>query len=130
VKSNEYGYFPVLLVFDPKNPTKLLANFGIAWPCAGVESLIIYALTILLFLKKSLIPKWQKIVYFVFGAAVTYLINVLRIVSIFLVKINGGDWLLFHNFFGPLYSITWIASYPLIIIGSRFLWNKVKLLIS
>jgi len=130
MKSNEYGYFPVLLVFDPKNPTKLLANFGIAWPCAGVESLIIYTLTILLFLKKSLIPKLQKIVYFVFGAAITYLINVLRIVSIFLVKINGGDWLLFHNFYGPLYSITWIVSYPLIIMGSKFLWNKVKLLIS
>ena len=130
MKSNEYGYFPVLFVFDPKNPTKLLANFGIAWPCAGVESLIIYALTILLFLKKSSIPKWQKIVYFVFGAAVTFLINVLRIVSIFLVKINGGDWLLFHNLYGPLYSTTWIISYPLLIIGSRFLWNKFKLLIS
>jgi len=126
IKSNEYGYYPVLLVFDPANPAKLLANFGIAWPCAGVESLIIYALTILSFLKKSLIPTWQKVIYFAVGAVITYLINVLRIVSIFLVKINGGDWLLFHNLYGPLYSIIWITSYPLIIVGSRILWNTIK----
>jgi len=126
IKSNDYGYYPVLLVFDPANPAKLVANFGIAWPCAGVESLIIYALTILLFLKKSLIPTWQKVIYFAVGAVITYLINVLRIVSIFLVKINGGDWLLFHNLYGPLYSVIWITTYPLIIVGSRILWNTIK----
>ncbi len=101
-------------------------NFSIAWPCAGVESLLIYTLTILLFLKKSVIPWKHRIIYFVIGAIVTYLVNILRIVSIYVISINGGDWILFHNFYGPLYSITWIISYLLIIIGSQALWEKIR----
>jgi thaumarchaeosortase len=100
--------------------------FSIAWPCAGVESLLIYTATILLFLKRSAIPRWHKVIYFVIGAVVTYFINVLRIVSIYLTSINHGDWLRFHNIFGPLCSISWIISYPLIIVGSQLLWSRIK----
>lgn len=100
--------------------------FSIAWPCAGVESLLIYTVTILLFLKRSAIPRWHKVIYFVIGAVVTYFINVLRIVSIYLTSINHGDWLRFHNVYGPLYSISWIISYPLIIVGSQLLWSRIK----
>jgi thaumarchaeosortase len=101
-------------------------TFDIAWPCSGVESLLLYTVTILLFLKKTIIPWRQRIVYFVIGAIVTYFINVLRIVTIFAIAINGGDWWNFHNYYGQLYSITWIISYPLIIIGSRTLWEKIR----
>jgi thaumarchaeosortase len=100
--------------------------FSIAWPCAGVESLLIYTVTILLFLKRSAIPRWHKVIYFVIGAVVTYFINVLRIVSIYLTSINHGDVDRFHNIFGPLYSISWIISYPLIIVGSQLLWSRIK----
>jgi len=100
--------------------------FSIAWPCAGVESLLIYTVTILLFLKRSAIPRWHKAVYFIVGAVVTYFINVLRIVSIYVVSINQGDWMRFHNIYGPLYSISWIISYPLIIIGSQLLLGRIK----
>jgi len=124
-----YGWMPSLTAWDPKNPLKF-ASFAIGWPCAGVESLIIYTVTILLFLKKSAIPWKHKIVYFVIGAMVTYSINVLRIVTIFLIAISYGikspEVWLFHNYYGQLYSITWIISYPLIIIGSRALWEKIK----
>jgi len=116
-----YGLMPSLEVLTPKR-----VEFGIAWPCAGVESLLIYTVTILLFLKKSVIPWWQRIIYFVIGAIVTYFINVLRIVSFYLVAINGGDVVRFHNIYGPLYSITWIIAYPLIIIGSRALWRRIR----
>jgi thaumarchaeosortase len=98
----------------------------IAWGCSGIDSLIIYSVTILLFLKKSAIPTKQRIIYFVIGAAVTYFINILRIATIFIIGVNGGDWETFHNFYGQLYSITWIISYPLIIIGSRVLWSKIR----
>lgn len=60
------------------------------------------------------------------GVVVTYFINVLRIVTIFVIGINGGDWMAFHNIYGQLYSITWIVSYPLLIIGSQMLWAKIK----
>ncbi|MBX5327941.1 MAG: exosortase/archaeosortase family protein [Candidatus Bathyarchaeota archaeon] len=98
----------------------------IAWGCSGIDSLIIYSVTILLFLKKSAIPMKQRIIYFVIGAAVTYFINILRIATIFIIGVNGGDWETFHNFYGQLYSITWIVSYPLIIIGTRALWSKIR----
>jgi exosortase/archaeosortase family protein len=103
-------------------------RFQIAWPCSGVESLLIYSVTILLFLKNSTISWKQRIVYFIFGAAVTYFINILRIVTIFIIGINSGvpAAMAFHDYYGQLYSITWITSYPLLIIGSRALWGRIR----
>jgi len=120
-----YGWMPYLSAIDPKNP-QLGFESGIGWVCAGVESLLFYTITILLFLKRSGISLKQKVAYFVFGAMVTYLINILRIVTIFVIAINNGDWGRFHEFYGPLYSITWIISYPLIMIGSQALWRKIR----
>jgi thaumarchaeosortase len=124
-----YGSCPILKVVNYP-----WAKFGIAWPCSGVESLIIYTLTILLFLKNMTIPWKHKIAYFAIGAVVTYFINVFRVVTLFLIAIGKGptfmindyDWQKFHNYYGMLYSISWIVSYPLIIIGSRFLWGKIR----
>lgn len=125
-----FGDVPLLTVGDPKDPSKSAA-YGIAWPCAGVESLVLYTVTILLFLKKTGIPWKHRIVYFVVGAVVTYLINGLRVVTLFVIAINTGglsstEFQRFHNYYGSLYSITWIISYPLIIIGSRVLWGKIR----
>jgi len=128
IKDPKHGTLPLLVVEDSLR--KRSVGFGIAWPCSGVESLIIYTVTILLFLRKTAIPLTQKAVYFVMGAAVTYFINILRIVSIFLIALDYGaksnQVQLFHNYYGPLYSIIWVISYPLIIIGSRALWWKIK----
>jgi thaumarchaeosortase len=98
----------------------------IDWPCSGVESLLIYSVVILLFLRKSAIPLTQKIIYFVVGAIVTYFINVLRIATIYVIAINGGDWGLFHDYYGSFYSITWIICYLLIIIGTQVLLKKIR----
>jgi len=113
---------PVLKAWNSKGEFQA----GIAWPCSGIDSLIIYSVTILLFLKKSAIPLNQRIAYFIIGAVITYFINILRIVTLFIIAINGGDWHQFHNYYGPLYSITWIICYLLIIIGTRALWGKIK----
>ncbi len=106
---------------------------SIAWPCSGVESLLIYTVTILLFLKRSTVTWTRRIIYFTIGAIVTYFINILRIATIFIIQINtgGGNTLTpqaeeFHSLYGQLYSIAWILSYPLIIVGSQLLWSKVK----
>jgi len=109
------------------------ATFGIAWPCSGIESILIYTVTILVFLKKSTITLMHRIAYFAVGAIVTYFINILRIATIFIIQINtgGGNTLTpqaqdFHNIYGGLYSIMWILSYTLIIMGSELLSSKFK----
>jgi exosortase/archaeosortase family protein len=102
----------------------------IDWSCAGVESLLIYTVMILLFLRKTIIAWRYRVIYFVIGAAVTYFINALRIAYLFVLGIEYGNlspvWQSFHNYYAMLYSITWIVSYPLIIIGSRALWGKIR----
>jgi len=136
---NLMGY-ETILILGRSMPRLLVKNSGeaywqagadIAWPCSGVESLIIYTLIILLFLRIT-VPSWkQKIIYFTIGAIVTYFINILRIVTIFMIAANTGgvgspEAQSFHNYYGQLYSIVWIVSYPLIIIGSRALWAKIR----
>lgn len=135
---NQLGYSVAWLGNYANMPTLEVRNalghssgpIAIAWPCSGVESLIIFTVTILLFLRQSAIPMWQRIVYFVVGAVVTYFINIWRIVTIFLLSMEYGFRSIqvqeFHGLYGSLYSITWIVSYPLVITGSRLLWSHVK----
>jgi exosortase/archaeosortase family protein len=115
---------PRLIATDPANPLRT-ATFDIAWPCAGIESLLIFTVVALLFLKRMPIPLKAKIGYFAIGAAVPYLISILRIVAIFTIGMNGGDVQTFHFYYGPLYSIAWIVVYPLIILLSQSLWRKI-----
>ena len=114
---------PALYVLDPATGAQWRAR--VAWPCAGVESLLLYTIIMLLFLKKSEIPRLHKVIYFVFGAGVTYFINILRIVTLFIIGLHGGDWATFHDYYGQFYSAVWIMCYPLIIIGIQVL-SKAK----
>lgn len=116
---------PYLFAQNPKNPREYFGAY-IDWPCSGVESLLIYTVTILLFLKKSGLSLKAKAIYFLIGAVVTYFINILRIVTLYTIAIHNGNWGVFHDFYGPFYSIIWIISYPLIIIGSQVLWDKLR----
>jgi thaumarchaeosortase len=135
---NLLGY-KTLLLQNPNNftPTLYASNLktvwggNIAWPCAGVDSLLIYSVVILLFLKKADISRIQKAIYFVVGAVVAFFINVLRIVTLYVIGVNSGGnslavWT-FHDSYAQLYSAIWIVSYPLIIIGSQILWSKLRL---
>ena len=119
------GTLPLLTATDPNNPIKS-ATFAVAWPCAGIESILIFTVVVLLFLKRMPVSWKAKVGYFAVGAAVIYLINILRIVAIFLIGIDGQDVQPFHFYYGPLYSIAWIVAYPLIILGSQSLWRKLK----
>jgi exosortase/archaeosortase family protein len=132
---NFLGYKATLIgTYDGMPVLQAIGSHGswsaaIAWPCSGVESLLIYSVTILLFLKVATISWRQGIFYFAFGAAVTYFINILRIATIFILAVNTGGYYAgseaeqFHDFYGQLYSVIWIASYPLIIVGSQALWR-------
>jgi len=121
--SPDTGTMPLLRISDSLGRS---AAFGIAWPCAGVESLLIYTVTISLFLSYSTMRRLYKIVLFAVGAVVTYSLNIVRIVWIFLISFNGGDIQPFHALYGPLISVTWIVSYPLIIIGIQMLSTKIR----
>ncbi|HTY75512.1 MAG TPA: exosortase/archaeosortase family protein [Candidatus Nanoarchaeia archaeon] len=106
------------------------ATFAIAWPCAGIESLLIFTAVALLFLKRMSISWKIKIGYFAFGAAITYLINVLRIATIFTLGVQYGTDSLqvsdFHFYYGPLYAMAWIVFYPIIIIATTVAWRKIR----
>ncbi len=106
------------------------AKFAIAWPCAGIESLLIFTAVALLFLKRMPISWKAKIGFFTVGAAVTYFINVLRIVTIFTIGMQFGvdsDQVhMFHFYYGPLYAMAWIICYPLIILAGTTAWRKIR----
>ncbi len=106
------------------------ATFAIAWPCAGIESLLIFTAVALLFLKRMNISWKAKIGFFVAGAGVTYLINVLRIATIFTIGVQYGAYSeqvnQFHYYYGPLYAMAWIVFYPLIIMVCMFAWRKIR----
>jgi exosortase/archaeosortase family protein len=123
------GTMPYLTATDPVNPART-ASFAIAWPCAGIESFLIFTVVALLFLTRIPMSLKAKVGYFAFGAVVTYFINVLRIVSIFIIGMDNGvnseAVSLFHSYYGPLYAIAWIAAYPLIILGTQSLISRVR----
>ena len=119
------GTLPLLTATDPSNPVRT-ATFAIAWPCAGIESLLIFTVVTLLFLKRMSLSWKERISYFAVGAAVTYIINILRIVAIFLIGMDSQDITNFHFYYGPLYSIAWIVAYPLIILLIQSLRRKIK----
>ena len=90
---------------------------SIAWPCAGVHSLFLYTLIILLLFRRSNISSFRKVIYFVIGAIGTYFVNILRIVSFFSVLVNQGMTAAqtFHDVYGELFSVVWILFYVLLI---------------
>lgn len=104
------------------------AKFGIGWPCAGVQSLFIYTFTVLLLLRRMGTQTILKIVYFVVGAFGTYIVNILRVVSIFLVAIHQGEIAAttFHDFYGEFYAMTWIVLYLAIVIVIHKKGDKLK----
>lgn len=89
----------------------------IEWPCAGVDSLLLYSLIILLFFKDSGISKLRRGVYFVIGAVGLFGVNVLRIVTYFAVMVNQGLIAAqsFHDTYGELFSAGWLFLYILVV---------------
>jgi len=127
-KTNAQGTMTLLTAANPQ--TNATATFDIAWPCAGIESFLIFTVVILLFLKRIPIGLKGKVGYFAFGAAITYVINAFRIVNIFTTGMIYGENSVqvqnIHFYYGPLYAVIWIVSYPLIIIASQSIWSKIR----
>jgi thaumarchaeosortase len=122
VSTPEHGSLPLIQVW--KGGEYTYAN--VAWPCAGVHSLLLYTLITLIFFKKSTIQRERKIIFFLIGAAGTYLTNIFRIASYFIISIHYGSsvgWV-FHNSYGELYFIAWMLLYFIIIVAIQS--GKIK----
>ncbi len=106
------------------------ATVAIAWACAGVQSLLLYILIILVFFKKSDITAFRKLAYFIIGAFGTFFVNVFRVYSIIMVMLTEGQaaGMAYHDIYGELYAVIWILLYILVIgIIERFmLVERVK----
>lgn len=122
------GTMPVLNAVSRSNPS-MSAQFSIAWPCAGIESFLIFTAVALLFLLRMPISWKAKVGYFSAGVIVTYFINVMRIVTIFRIGaqygVNSNQVQMFHFYYGPLYAIAWIVSFPVVILLSQAIWQKI-----
>ncbi len=94
-----------------------VASVTVAWACAGVQSLLLYVLIILVFFKKADISAFRKMAYFIIGLFGTFFVNVLRVFSIVVVMLNYGNeaGTLFHNTYGELYAFIWIFLFILLI---------------
>lgn len=114
--------FPVY-AFDSYLPSLSLnmggqsASVVIAWACAGVQSLLLYIVIILVFFKKAELSAFRKLAYFVIGLFGTFFVNVFRVISILLIMLDQGRdaGMVFHNTYGELYSVIWILLYILLI---------------
>jgi thaumarchaeosortase len=89
----------------------------IAWSCAGSHSLFLYSFMIMLFLRGTSISRMRKIIYVAVGAAGTFFVNLLRIVTIYVIGINSGGSpaKLFHEFYGEFFFIAWMFIYLTIV---------------
>ena len=105
---------------------KLPVAAYVGWPCAGVQSLFLFAVIILLLFKRSNISSYRKFAYFVVGAVGTYFVNILRIASYFVIFISNGATTadFFHSSLGELYFVAWISFYIMMIV----LIEKYKLI--
>jgi exosortase/archaeosortase family protein len=93
------------------------ASANIAWACAGVQSLLLYVVIILVFFKKADISGFRKLAYFIIGLFGTFFVNVLRVFSIMIIMLNYGNeaGMIFHNTYGEIYSVIWIFLFILLI---------------
>jgi thaumarchaeosortase len=125
------GVGTILVVMDG------MSSFPIAiyWPSAGIHSLFIYSITILLFIKDVSFSKLQKMACFVIGAAGTFAANVARIVTICIVglKIGTDAAQLLHDYYGEVFFIAWMIIYisliafgPKIKIYIESAWKSTK----
>jgi thaumarchaeosortase len=113
------GNFPRIVIAT--STKRSYADIG--WPCAGVHSMFLFILIILVFFKKSDISNFRKSVYFVVGALGTFMVNILRIYSYLVIALDDPIAAnAFHDSYGELYFFSWMMVYILVIVCiQRFL---------
>ena len=101
-------------------------HFSVYWPSAGVHSMIIYNLVMLIFLLKFQIPLRRKMIYFLIGSVGTAAVNIIRIISlslfVLIVSADYSNWQSFHSIAGEIIFMPWLFIY---VYGVIFLEKKL-----
>ena len=94
-------------------------SLAVFWPSAGVHSMIIYSLIMLVFLIKVPIVRARKVLYFTVGAVGTFFVNVFRIflLSTYVVFVSSevAKFEEFHAMIGEIIFIPWVVGFILIV---------------
>lgn len=120
-----YGFGTALTVFNGKSFFSAI----VFWPSAGINSMIIYTLTILLFINGVSFSIKRKAIIFVVGAVGTFMANVLRIVTITRIGLENGALAAqhFHDYYGEFFFISWMIIYlTIIVLGPKLAHGLVK----
>lgn len=106
---NVEGYSNILRIQGDRG----LFVLQIFWPSAGVHSMIIYSIVVLVLMFKLEAPRRRKIVYALVGAGGTAFVNILRIAMIGLYANwyanSFQDLETFHDVIGEILFLIWIV---------------------
>jgi thaumarchaeosortase len=87
-------------------------SISVFWPSAGIHSIIIYSLIMLLFLIKIKSTGRRRAVYFVIGALGTFMVNIIRIFVlssyVLLVTVDRVRFEEFHAIAGEILFLPWL----------------------
>ncbi len=90
-------------------------TFSVFWPSAGVHSVIIYSIIMLVFLSKINMKNLRRISFFVVGVAGTVWVNILRIfllsAYVLLVSTDPKKFEDFHAIAGEVVFLPWVFLY-------------------
>jgi thaumarchaeosortase len=134
---NVFGFqTAVSAVSNGRGPGMLLSIIGegstytaiVYWPSAGIQSLIIYTGIMLLFIKDTRYSLRRKVTYFVIGALGTFIVNICRIVTIMIIGLRIGrlEASVFHDYYGELFFIAWMAIYLISVSYGPLIINRAK----
>ncbi len=97
------------------NKPRFLA-FEIAWPCAGISSILIYFALMYGLLQIWDTTKNRKAIYLTVGLIGTILVNILRIVALILFySYFNANLSIFHEYVGALFFVAWITIFLFIV---------------
>jgi thaumarchaeosortase len=123
-------------MMNGRGPGMLLSIMGegstytaiVYWPSAGIQSLIIYTGIMLLFIKDTQYSLRHKATYFIIGALGTFIVNICRIVTIMIIGLRIGrlEASVFHDYYGELFFIAWMAVYLVAISYGPRIINSAK----
>jgi len=116
-----YGSYGKSSLYTPRSGTVI-----IAWPCAGVHSLLIYTAVVYSFLQNLDISRTRKLIYVSLGFLGTYMVNILRVTAIIVSPYFGVSINLAHSYAGELFFITWIVVFLFVVVVIERRRRKAK----
>lgn len=91
---------------------KGLVVLEINWPCAGILSMLIYILVVVILMVKMDAPRKRKLIYLIVGAIGTFMVNIIRIFLITIAVVYSNiDLRVFHETVGEVLFVIWIVIY-------------------